>query len=154
MEQGNLQGWTEKTKTDTGGICGSGRKRLKIQGRTLQCWEVWQLIKKQLSWFLGGVVWSLKSQSSQNSLTHTHSSFSSKSPVSILMSLYHIPSRSLTRNKIQATQVAILCRHFIWKEAGEKICLREVMSLPIHVRKHGLIKWTAVGIKNKWDYQV
>lgn len=40
MEQGNLQGWAEKTKTDKMGLCGSGRKRLKIQGRTLQCWEV------------------------------------------------------------------------------------------------------------------
>lgn len=148
MEQGNLQGWTEKTKTDTGGICGSGRKRLKIQGRTLQCWEVWQLIKKQLSWFLGGGCLKLKvTKFTKLPLSHIFifflqiASFNPNIPVP-----HSIPF-------LREIQAATLCRHFLRKEAVEKL-LREVMSLPIHVRQPHLIKRTAVGRKNKWDYQV
>lgn len=96
-------------------------------------------------WSLKSQSWSLKSQSSPYSLPHTHPSFFSRSPVSILMCLYQfhpIPQWYSSNSSSNALQA------FYMKEAEDKISGTGVMSLPGHLRKLGLIKCTTVGIKH------
>lgn len=108
----------QKRQRQTQSICGSGRKRLKIQGRTLQRWEVWQLIKKQLSWFLQRVVfevWSHKVHQAP-SLSHIHLF----SPDHQFQPLCACSSFIPFLNEIQVTQAVMLCRLFTRKKLKKR----------------------------------
>lgn len=108
----------QKRQSQTWGICRSGRKRLKIQGRTLQCWEVWQLIKKQLSWFFERVVFEVQSHKVHQTpfLTHIHLF----SPDHWFQSLCACTNFIPFLNEIQATQEVMLCRLFTWKKLKKR----------------------------------